>query len=247
MSEVNGPGPRYERSGSGEPVLLVGRSLWQPHQVPALVRAGYEAITLDGPERADEIASLVGELGTGPCRLVGFSAGARLVQEVLARHPEVCTQAVLLATRGRPDPVGDAMLAAERAFRASGVELPPEYQAFLQAALHLAPGTRQQPELVLDWLDLFEAAARSGSAPLAPDPGTGFGDQLAALAGVSVPVLVVGFQHDTVVRPQLGREVAAALPRGRYAEIEGCGHYGALEQPAALNGALLEFFGEPQR
>ena len=43
--------------------------------------------------------------------------------------------------------------------------------------------------------------------------------------------------------PHLGREVADALPNGRYLQIPDTGHLGFIERPDAVNAAILEFFG----
>ena len=85
----------YDRTGAGEPVILVmgtggsGR-VWHLHQVPALVDAGFTAITptnrgvapsdlcVSGFGIADLLADLVRlveELALGPCRFVGTSRG----------------------------------------------------------------------------------------------------------------------------------------------------------------------------
>jgi pimeloyl-ACP methyl ester carboxylesterase len=57
-----------------------------------------------------------------------------------------------------------------------------------------------------------------------------------------VPVLVIGFSDDIVLPPHLAREVADALPNGRYLQIPDTGHLGFLERPEPVNAALLEFF-----
>ena len=55
-------------------------------------------------------------------------------------------------------------------------------------------------------------------------------------------MLVIGFADDVVLPPHLGREVAEALPNGRYLEIPDAGHLGFLERPEAVNAAALKFF-----
>ena len=42
--------------------------------------------------------------------------------------------------------------------------------------------------------------------------------------------------------PHLGREVADALPNGRYLEIPDAGHLGFIEKPQVVNAAALKFF-----
>ncbi len=57
-------------------------------------------------------------------------------------------------------------------------------------------------------------------------------------------MLVIGFGDDVVLPPHLGREVADALPNGRYLEIPDTGHLGFIEKPQVVNAAALKFFGE---
>ncbi|MEU2621496.1 alpha/beta hydrolase [Streptomyces sp. NPDC007157] len=199
-----------------------------------------------GPRRvAEELSQVLRELGIGACRVVGASFGGEVVQELMLARPDLVTGAVLMATRGRGDLSGRAMADAERELAAEGMRLPPRYAAWLRAVLNLSPATWRREDEMLDWLDLFEAAERAGTAPApAPVPAVADGepeDRLPALARVPVPVLVLGFQDDIVVRPHLCEEVAGALPRGRYTEIADCGHYGYLERPVEVNDAMLKF------
>ncbi|MEU5310783.1 alpha/beta hydrolase [Streptomyces sp. NPDC021562] len=260
MRTVRVAGAEFEvrDEGEGDAVLLVagggasGR-VWDLHQVPALRAAGFRVLTFDrrplgnppaAPDphtAAVELLHVLAELDLPRCRAVGVSAGAEVVQELMLARPGLVTGAVLMATRGRGDLSGRAMADAERELAAAGVRLPPRYAAWQRAVLNLSPATWRREDELLDWLDLFEAAERAGTAPV-PVPADGEpADRLAALGRVTVPVLVLGFEHDLIVPPWLCREVAAALPSARYAEIADCGHYGYLERPAEVNSALLEF------
>ena len=69
-------------------------------------------------------------------------------------------------------------------------------------------------------------------------------NRLPAYRGISAPVLVVGFGDDLVTPPHLGREVADALPNGRYVQIPDAGHLGFFERPEIVNEAMLKFFAE---
>ena len=67
-------------------------------------------------------------------------------------------------------------------------------------------------------------------------------NRLPAYRNIAAPVLVIGFSDDVVTPPYLGREVADALPNGRYLQIPDAGHLGFLERPEAVNAAMLKFF-----
>jgi pimeloyl-ACP methyl ester carboxylesterase len=259
---VNGIKLNVEEYGAGEPVLLIpgtgapGR-IWRAHQVPALTREGFRAITVDnrgvapsdlcadGFTLEDLVADTIGLielLGIGPCRLVGFSLGALIVQEVLLARPDLARQAVLMATRGRTDALGRAASEADLELFDSGVRLPPRYEAVVSVMRGFSRRTLADEQTVQDWLDIFEispVASFGSRAQLGLDI---IPDRLESYRRIDVDCLVLGFDDDRMTPPQLGREVADHLPRGEYQEITGCGHYGLMENPAVVNAAILDFF-----
>ncbi|OLT16121.1 alpha/beta hydrolase [Pseudonocardia sp. CNS-139] len=259
---LNGVGLSYATHGAGPTVLLLmgtgspGR-VWELHQVPALVAAGFRAVTLDSrgippssecPEgfTIDDLvadaAALVRHLDAGPVAVVGTSLGARVAQELALAHPELVARAVCLAAHGRADPLQRAMSRGERALHDAGIVLPPDYHAATSAVLNLSPRTLADPRRAQDWLDVL---AFSGSAV---GPGVraqlalgDHPDRLAAYAAISVPLLAVAFADDRVIPPERTREVADAVPGGRYVEVADCGHFGYLERPEAVNAVILDF------
>ncbi|WP_079051864.1 alpha/beta fold hydrolase [Streptomyces regalis] len=262
-ARINGIRLHYEDTGDGEPVVLVmgqgaGGRAWHLHQVPALVDAGYRVVTFHNrgipptdecPEgfTVDDLvadtAGLAEHLGLAPCRFVGVSMGAYVVQELMLARPQLVRQGVLMATRGRTDALRAAMAEAERALYDSGLELPPAYAAWIRALQNLSPATLDDDRQIQDWLVLFEFS------PLPQGPGVRAQldlqvpeGRLDAYRAVDAPCLVVGFADDVILPPHLGREVADAILGAVYQEIKGCGHYGYLERPDEVNRVLVEFF-----
>ncbi|MCX5208784.1 alpha/beta hydrolase [Kitasatospora sp. NBC_00240] len=258
------PGGRAD----GEPVVLVmgaggrGRA-WHLHQVPALTAAGYRVITYDSRgvppsdpgeagltvgDLAADLAGLIEHLDAGPCRLVGTSLGAHVVQELLLTRPDLATAAVLMATRGRDDELRAAAVRAEIELMDSGITLPPRYHAALQALQNLSPHTLNDDLEVSDWLSVFEQSLSAGpglrhQTAITPDPG-----RLAAYARITTPCLVIGFADDLVTPPHLVAEVARAIPGAAHRLVHHAGHYGYLEQPEEVNRQILAFFaGVPDR
>ncbi|MBV8993831.1 MAG: alpha/beta fold hydrolase [Pseudonocardiales bacterium] len=260
---LNGIRLSYQVTGTGELVVLVmgtgspGR-VWQLHQVPALVAAGYRVATIDnrgippsdvcvGGMTIDDLvgdtAALIQHLGDGPARVVGTSLGARIVQELALARPELVLQAVMMAAHGRPDPVQSRLSAGERALHDAGIELPSTYYAAVTALLNLSPRTLNDPSAVQEWLDVFEFSGSAISAGVrAQLEAEDFPDRLAAYRRIRVPSLVIGFADDLMIPPYLAREVAKMIPGSRYEEIEDCGHFGYLERPAEINKLLIKFF-----
>ncbi|MFD5026385.1 alpha/beta fold hydrolase [Streptomyces sp. NPDC058373] len=262
-AHVNGIKVSYEETGSGEPVVMVmgsgagGRS-WHLHQTPALRAAGYRVVTFDNrgipptdvcaegftvDDMVADTAGLIEHLGLGPCRLVGTSLGAHVAQELCLARPELVSQVVLLATRGRTDAMRRAQARAEREFHDGGGVMTPLYGATLRALQNLSPATLREDKEITDWLDIFEMAPLSRlpgyRAQLDIDLTT---DRRPAYRRITTPCLVVGFADDLVLPPHLSREVAEAIPGARYVEIQDAGHYGYLERPDQVNNALLDFF-----
>lgn len=243
----------YTVHGCGRPVVLVAGAggagrIWEHHQVPALTAAGHQVITFDhgtvgscAGEVAAAIRQLLTALGLPPCPLVGHSLGALAVQELLLTDPALASGAVLAATRGRPDPVGDALARAEAAYTETDSQLPPEYEAFVRMVQNLSPRTLADEEAVAEWLDLFEIAVLSATSAGAHRPRLPAADRLAAYARITTPLLVVGFADDVLAPAHLSREVAAAVPGARYTELADTGHLGFLERPDAFNTVLLDF------
>ena len=69
-------------------------------------------------------------------------------------------------------------------------------------------------------------------------------DRTALLKELGVPTLVLAGELDTITPPGPAREMAAAIPGGRYVEIPGAGHASPIEKPKAVAAALGEFFRE---
>ncbi len=260
---VNGINLSYDDYGSGEPVVLVtgtgaGGRVWRPYQVPALVSVGYRVITVDnrgvpptdvGPQgftiadMAADVAGLIKLLKIDPCRVVGFSLGGIIVQSLLLTYPELITQAVLMATRGRTDALRAAMSAANDELLDGDVELPRHYAAVSQALQYLSPKTLNNDQVIKDWLEILEMAPVDPAITRAQMHLDLIDDQLEDCRKIKAECLVIGFQDDLMVPPHLCREVAEHIPACSYKEIAGCGHYGYLEDPAETNLAIVGFFG----
>ncbi|MCV7104146.1 alpha/beta fold hydrolase [Mycobacterium palustre] len=252
----------YDDRGSGEPVVFIagrggaGRT-WHPHQVPAFTAAGYRCITFDNrgigaTENAEgfttqtmvgDTAALIESLGVAPARLVGVSMGSYIAQELMVARPELVSSAVLMATRGRLDRARKFFYDAEAELYASGIELPPALDARNRLLESFSRKTINDDAAVADWIAMFS------TWPVKQTPGlrcqldvSPQTNRLPAYRSIAAPVLVIGFSDDIVTPPHLGREVADAIPNGRYLQIADAGHLGFLERPQAVNTAALQFF-----
>ncbi|WP_312870491.1 alpha/beta fold hydrolase [Gordonia asplenii] len=263
-ARLNGIEISYEDSGgTGQLVVMVmgtgspGR-VWKANQQPALVRAGYRVVTFDNrgiaptSECADgftlddmvaDTAALIEHVGGGPAVVVGTSLGARITQELALARPDVVKAAVMIATYGRTTPLQEAISVGERALYDNKITLPKEYEAAITAHLNLSPHTLADDRSARDWLDII------GYSPQTVTPGVraqfelhnAEPNRLDAYRAISTPALVIGFADDRTLPVHLAREVADAIPGAKYEQVEKAGHFGYLEQPAAVNKLLLDY------
>jgi thioesterase CepJ len=141
-----------------------------------------------------------------------------------------------------------AMTTVERDFARSGVELPPLF--FATETLRYLPNHELQDDAIVDgWLALL------ADQPPWPNPGR-LGQYEACLAwstdtertrawpSISIPCLVVAFEHDIDSPPARAREAADAIPDARYVEIAGASHLGIFTHVDVVAANLVEFFAE---
>jgi pimeloyl-ACP methyl ester carboxylesterase len=254
----------YDDRGRGDPVLFIagrggaGRT-WHLHQVPEFLRAGHRCITFDNrgigaTESADgfttdtmvaDTAALIEKLDVAPVHIVAVSMGAFIAQELMVARPELVRSAVLMATRGRHDRTRDFFRRAEVELAESGAELPAAYDAKVRLLESFSPRTLNDDVVAGDWIEVYTMW------PTKPTPGLKTqlsiapgGNRLPAYRSITAAVLVIGFQDDVVLPAHLGREVADAIPNGRYLEIPHTGHLGFIERPQVVNAAALKFFAD---
>ncbi|MEU1207105.1 alpha/beta hydrolase [Nocardia sp. NPDC005825] len=273
LATVNGISLNYQVKGDrskgtdvkGSAPLIVmimgtgsGGRVWELHQVPALVAAGYRVCTFDNRGIAPSFESpagitiedlvrdtvaLIEFLGEGPVFLVGQSMGSRVAQEVALARPDLVRKAVFMAGHARLDQFQKTLGVGEHDLDDAGVRLPAKYEAAMTALMNLSPASLADQHAARDWLDLFEFTG----GPVTPGVRAqrrmdhDF-DRTAAYRGITVPCLALGFADDRMIPPYLAREVADIIPGARYQEVPDAGHFGYLEQPEVVNKILVEFF-----
>jgi pimeloyl-ACP methyl ester carboxylesterase len=258
---TNGIRLAYERAGNGKPVLLImgqaaGANVWRMHQVPALVEAGYEAITFDNrgippsdaPPGDYSLADLVTDtegliqaLGAGPCHVVGTSLGALVAAVLAVKRPDLVTSCVLMAMRSRCDAFRRALCAGERALARSGVPVPSAYGTPMSVLQMFSSATVNDDAAISSWLDIYELSSTRRAAASGQNAIDLTTDRRNMLKSVQVPCRAIAFSEDFVCPPHLCAEVAEAIPNCDYVEIGPCGHAGYLESPDEVNKAIIEF------
>jgi pimeloyl-ACP methyl ester carboxylesterase len=252
------PVPPAATSGAGTPLVLLhafpldGR-MWAP-QVEALAGT-YQVIVPDlrgfGAARdqaveeagmdllAEDVARLLDDRGLDRVVLGGLSLGGYVALAFLRRHADRVSGLVLFDTKAAAD--GDQA----RKDRLEMVErVLAEGSGFVAEAMLpklLGQTSREhRPEVVEKVAALVREQAPQAiigaQRGMATRPAT-----TDVLASIAVPTLVVTGVEDTVTGPEVGRDLAAAIPGARFLLVEEAGHLVNLEQPEIVNEALLDF------
>jgi len=174
--------------------------------------------------------------GTGIDRVVvcGLSMGGYVALAYLRRHREKVAGLILANTRADAD--DDA--AKERRqgladrLRSEGNFLADSPPPLLSD--NASPEVRERVSTIIRRQDP-EGIAR-GSLAMAHRA-----DSRGDLAGIDVPTLIITSSADSLISPDLSKEMADAIPNARLETIEGAGHLSNLEKPDEFN-TLVESF-----
>ena len=253
----------YDEQGSGEPLLLImglgGHSGHWFMQVPALAQH-YRVITFDnrgagqteappGPystrQMADDTAALMDHLGVARAKVVGWSMGGMIAQELAINHPEKVERLVLFASLPRMRDYAEAWLTFGEQARERGLD---------RRGLAIWAMPWLYTPTFMTNMDLVEAALNQAMLDPFPISAQGFAGQAAAcrahdtldrLDRIMAPTLVLVGAEDILTPPGYSRELAARIPGARLQILERGGHGANIETPQPVNEAFLAFLAEP--
>lgn len=220
------------------PGLLCTDEVFAP-QIPALWPHGpvMVASTLEGVTIAEMAASI---LAAAPPRfaLAGISMGGYIAFEILRQAPERILKLALLSTSARPDTPEimvqrRTLLAAARAGDFGAL-----LDSTFRAILH--PNHAGDPSLAAVNRRMGLAIGVDGLVRQT-EAVIGRVDSRPDLAAIAVPTLVLVGDKDPLAPPDRSEEMAAAIPGARLVIVPDCGHGSTLEQPVAVNHALVEW------
>lgn len=250
-----------EQRGQGMPLLLVhgfplDHTMWsgqietfadRAHVIAPDLRGfgrselGSEPLTM--AQLADDLAALLEALDVkDPVTLCGLSMGGYVAWEFWQRHGAHLRRLILCDTRAAADDEAARQARFETAERVrnegSGIlaeaMLP---KLFAPATIEDHPDRVEAARRVMAATDRHAAAAalegmaaRRDFTPLLPE--------------ISVPSLVVCGVQDAITPATEMKAISDALPNAQFVPIQGAGHMAPLEQPDAVNRAIVDFLSE---
>jgi pimeloyl-ACP methyl ester carboxylesterase len=185
---------------------------------------------------SEDLFHLVTQLALKDIVLVGHSAGGAIAQRFAVDHGELLAGLVLIS-----------------AVPASGLDLPPEFQAFFRSAA----GNRSQTEAL--WHNFIANPLPSETFTMLLDSSMtvkpeacleGFDswrqqDFANEVENIKTPTLVIAPSADNPMTPDFLREkIVEIIPNSRLTVIESTSHYPQLEQPQELVKLIGQFVDE---
>lgn len=205
-------------------------------QVPVMVAP------LLGGDRVEQIASHILSMLPERFALAGLSMGGIVALEILRRAPSRITRLCLMATTPLSETPDQASMREPLIIsaRTGGLEkalqqsLPPEV---------LAPGPRR-----LEILNLARDMGLHLGPELFVDQSRALQrrpDQQANLRRCRVPTMILCGEYDRLTPVKRHEFMAQLIPHAGLEVIAGAGHLPVLEQPEAVNRALLHWLAAP--
>jgi pimeloyl-ACP methyl ester carboxylesterase len=249
----------YERSGAGEPLLLImgmsgTRTTWGEPFLDAL-RADFEVLVYDHrgvggssrtsdpftiAELASDASALLDAVGWASAHVVGISMGGMIAQELALAHPEQvrtltlgCTYAGgeggLLAPQATLEQLGAAWRSGDR-----------------DAAIRAAWEVNVSAPFAQDDAQWRAFRTRAMELPVAMAvillqmQAIGAHDTSARLARIAAPTLVVHGTADRMLPVANAALIADAIPGARLETLDGVGHLFFVERPEASAALIRE-------
>ncbi len=255
--------------GDGPAVVFLhgfpdARTVWR-YQVQAVADAGYRVIVPDqrgfgnasrpeGVEHyridllAADIIAIMDELGIARARLVGHDFGAGLAWFMAAHTPERFAQLVVMSVGSSGNPGWDTIEQREASwyfdfFNKTGIA-----ETALQAHdwdffRRLTRHSGDQEHFIRD---LSRPGALTAALNWYRANTRGWGGLHSGLNYplIDMPVMGIWSSGDPFLKePQMQESAINVAGPWRYERIEDAGHWFMLEEPAAVNRLLVEFFG----
>jgi pimeloyl-ACP methyl ester carboxylesterase len=240
----------YERSGSGEPLLLImgmsGTFLHWAEPFLAELRRDFEVIVydhrgvgassrLEGPvtiaQMAADAAALLEALGLDSAHVLGISMGGMIAQELALAHPERVRTLVLGCTYcGGP---GSALASPEVLERLTTAMASGDRARAVRTGweINVSPAMAADEQAYARYLEISSQRAVALPVIKAQLQACAEHDTSGRLDGLRMPCVVIHGTLDELLPVGNGRLIAGLIPGARLEILEGAGHLFFWEQP----------------
>jgi len=256
---VNGVNLYYEEHGTGpETIVFAHGLLWSGRMFDAQVAAlrdryrcitfdfrgqGQSAVTKDGYDMdtlAEDAAALIHALGCAPCHFAGLSMGGFIGMRLAIRQPELLRSLLLLGTSADPEPPENVprYRLLNRIARYLGLRV------VAGKVMHILYGRKfledpERAELRAACRRALIANHRVGitRAVMGVITRQGVYDQLDR---IRVPTLILVGDQDVATVPAKSQRLHERIAGSVLRILPGAGHSATIEEPEAVNEAIVE-------
>ena len=244
----------YERVGLGAPIVFLhglgGNHLSWWQQVPYFMRS-FECVTVDqrgfglSPDpdglfnraHASDLGALLDHLKIDKAVLVGQSMGGWTIVGYALEHPERVAAMVMADTPG-------GIFTPEMKFETLRTPMPVDASPPIGSLpTYAADYFTKHPEMAF----LYDEVRTLGARPPA-DAGKQIVSLRYDLAAVrqrlTMPILCLVGEEDTLIRPDVVRALASTLPNSRLRTVPGSGHSIYFENAPVFNQLVRDFLVE---
>jgi pimeloyl-ACP methyl ester carboxylesterase len=257
IAEVGGAQISYERSGSGEPLLLImGMSgtarHWGDPFLDAL-RRDFDVIVFDHrgvgastplaglitiSEMARDATGLLDSLGIESAHVAGVSMGGMIAQELALAHPEQVRTLTLGCTYCGG--AGSALAAPDVIQRLTEAFMSGDRERALEAGweVNVSPATAADSASKQRFLETGRANAVAATVVMAQMQAVMGHDTSARLPQLDAPTLVIHGTVDQMLPVENGRLIASLIPGSRLEILDDIGHMFWWERPEQAAGLI---------
>ena len=254
--EINGFAMHYRDEGSGPTIVLIHgfplksqifdaqiEALSQTHRVIAPDLRGFglshstDRFTMNS--LADDVHKLLGRIKALPCILGGLSMGGYVAQSFIKKYPGEVQKLILINTKAEGDsPAGkDGRNKMIELVRKSGS--PAVAKDMLPKML--APVTLEKNKSLVDAVIRIMEYTPALTIEHALEALRDRDDQTQFVAMIQMPTLLITGDGDAITGPAVMEPIHRSIKGSKYVEIPNAGHLSTMENPTAVNSALLSF------
>jgi len=260
--EVNGVELFYIEGGEGTETIVLSHGLLMDYTMFApqwdALAEDFRVVAYDhrgqgrsgNPPEGEDLDSLTNDaadfiaaLGRGPVHFVGMSMGGMVGMRLAARFPQLLRSLVLIDTSAQSEPWLQRLRFKAMCALVPLLGVKPFIPQVL--ALMFGPATRKDPAkqaLLAKWRD--KLAALPPGIVRQVRGVMHRSDVSDELASIRCPTLVIFGDDDSLTPADCSWRIATRINNAEVVRIDNAGHSSNLEQPEAVNAALLGFLAK---
>lgn len=259
---VNGADLYYEDQGTGDETIVFAHSLlfncrMFDDQVSALKDRyrcvtfdfrgqGRSAVTRDGYDMdtlTEDAATLIRQLDCAPCHFVGFSMGGFVGLRLATRFSDLLRSLILIDSSS--DPESKEKLPKYKLLNFAARWIGPWAVAGSVMPIMFSRGFLTDParaDVRKEWRQHFVNNDRVGVSRALTGVISRKG-VYESLGEVRVPTLILAGENDIATTPDKSERMHDCIPNSRLVTIPNSGHMSPVEEPEAVNAAIIDFLG----